>query len=290
MFLTVILVRGIRESAEANNTMVILKIAAILAFIIAASHYINRDNWHPFAPMGWSGVLTGGSIIFFTYIGFDSVSTAAEEAKNPQRDLPIGIIATLIVCTLLYIGVAIVLTGVVHWQSLLDDAAPVANSLKRLVTSSGSNTIAMGGTWRSVRRHDGNDFIAAGVSARTGACLVFDVARRIAAQALRASSSPLPYSGNGNLDCGLCRRHSCRNSRHRNALGLVQHRHAVCLRAGLDRGDHSSLSRSRTPSWLPRSRRHCGACAERDLLRPADGGTADPDLAAILRVARSSDC
>jgi APA family basic amino acid/polyamine antiporter len=141
MLLTVILVRGIRESAKANNTMVILKIAAILAFIIAASHYINPGNWHPFAPMGWSGVLTGGSIIFFTYIGFDSVSTAAEEAKNPQRDLPIGIIATLIVCTLLYIGVAIVLTGVVHWQSLLDDAAPVANSLKKLVASSGSNTL-----------------------------------------------------------------------------------------------------------------------------------------------------
>lgn len=141
MFLTVILVRGIRESAGANNTMVVLKIAAILAFIIAASHYINRDNWHPFAPMGWSGVLTGGSIIFFTYIGFDSVSTAAEEAKNPQRDLPIGIIATLVVCTLLYIGVAIVLTGVVNWQTLLDDAAPVANSLKRLVSSSGSNTL-----------------------------------------------------------------------------------------------------------------------------------------------------
>jgi basic amino acid/polyamine antiporter, APA family len=141
MLLTVILVRGIRESAKANNTMVILKIAAILAFIIAASHYINPGNWHPFAPMGWSGVLTGGSIIFFTYIGFDSVSTAAEEAKNPQRDLPIGIIATLIVCTVLYIGVAIVLTGVVHWQSLLDDAAPVANSLKKLVASSGSNTL-----------------------------------------------------------------------------------------------------------------------------------------------------
>jgi APA family basic amino acid/polyamine antiporter len=141
MLLTVILVRGIRESAEANNTMVILKIAAIIAFIVAASHYINRDNWHPFAPMGWSGVLTGGSIIFFTYIGFDSVSTAAEEARNPQRDLPIGIIATLVVCTVLYIGVAIVLTGVVPWQSLLDDAAPVANSLKGLVVSTHSNTL-----------------------------------------------------------------------------------------------------------------------------------------------------
>jgi APA family basic amino acid/polyamine antiporter len=141
MFLTVILVRGIRESAKANNAMVILKIAAILAFIIAASHYIHPANWHPFAPMGWSGVLTGGSIIFFTYIGFDSVSTAAEEARNPQRDLPIGIIATLVVCTILYIGVAVVLTGVVPWQSMLDDAAPVANSLKALTASTHSNTL-----------------------------------------------------------------------------------------------------------------------------------------------------
>src|SRR6202035_5611851 len=141
MILTVVLVRGIRESTEANNTMVILKIAAILAFVIAGAHYVNPGNWHPFAPQGWSGILTGGSIIFFTYIGFDSVSTAAEEAKNPQRDLPIGIIATLVVCTLLYIAVAIVLTGLVPWQSLLDDAAPVANSLKWLVARTGSNTL-----------------------------------------------------------------------------------------------------------------------------------------------------
>jgi APA family basic amino acid/polyamine antiporter len=136
-----VLVRGIRESAEANNTMVILKISAIIAFIIAASQYVNRGNWHPFAPHGWSGILTGGSIIFFTYIGFDSVSTAAEEAKNPQRDLPIGIIATLAICTVLYIGVAVVLTGIVPWQSLIDDAAPVVNSLKKLNLSTGSASL-----------------------------------------------------------------------------------------------------------------------------------------------------
>jgi basic amino acid/polyamine antiporter, APA family len=141
MILTVVLVRGIRESTEANNTMVILKIAAILAFVIAGAHFVDRGNWHPFAPQGWSGILTGGSIIFFTYIGFDSVSTAAEEAKNPQRDLPIGIIATLVVCTVLYIAVAVVLTGLVPWQSMLDDAAPVANSLKALVARTGSNTM-----------------------------------------------------------------------------------------------------------------------------------------------------
>src|SRR5256886_3819000 len=141
MVLTVILVRGIRESAEANNTMVILKIAAILAFVIAGAHYVNPGSWLPCAPMGWSGILTGGSIIFFTYIGFDSVSTAAEEAKNPQRDLPIGIIATLVVCTILYVGVAIVLTGIVPWQSLLDDAAPVVNSLKKLTLATGSHSL-----------------------------------------------------------------------------------------------------------------------------------------------------
>ena len=132
MLLTMILVRGIRESAETNNIMVLLKIVAILVFISFASRFIHPANWHPFAPNGWPGILTGGSIVFFTYIGFDSVSTAAEECKNPQRDVPIGIIATLVVCTILYIGVVVVLTGLVPWQTLVDDAAPVVNTLKKL--------------------------------------------------------------------------------------------------------------------------------------------------------------
>src|SRR6516165_4200364 len=111
MILTVILVRGIKESAETNNIMVLLKIVAILVFVTFAARFIHPTNWHPFAPNGWPGILTGGSIVFFTYIGFDSVSTAAEECKNPQRDLPRGIIATLVVCTILYIGVVVVLIG-----------------------------------------------------------------------------------------------------------------------------------------------------------------------------------
>ena len=141
MLLTVVLVRGIRESAETNNVMVILKISAILAFVFVGMKYIHPSNYHPYAPEGWSGVLTGGSIIFFTYIGFDSVSTAAEEAKNPQRDLPIGIITTLIVCTVLYIAVAVVLTGIVPWNSLIDDAAPVVNSMKKLTLLTHSETL-----------------------------------------------------------------------------------------------------------------------------------------------------
>lgn len=131
MILTVVLVRGIRESAETNNVMVVLKIGAILVFVGFASQYINPTHYTPFMPNGWVGVLTGGAIIFFTYIGFDSVSTAAEEARNPQRDVPIGIIATLVVCTILYVAVVVVLTGLADWQSL-GNAAPVVNELRRL--------------------------------------------------------------------------------------------------------------------------------------------------------------
>nr|WP_252263695.1 amino acid permease [Paracidobacterium acidisoli] len=141
MLLTIVLVRGIRESAETNNIMVLLKIAAIIIFIAVGSHFIHPDNWHPFYPNGWSGVLTGGSIIFFTYIGFDSVSTAAEECRNPQRDVPIGILATLVVCTVLYIGVAVVLTGLVKWSTLVDDAAPVVNALRRISVTQGGHTL-----------------------------------------------------------------------------------------------------------------------------------------------------
>jgi len=132
LLLTVVLVRGIRESARTNNIMVLIKITAILIFIFAGISFIHPANYHPFSPNGFSGVLAGGSIIFFTYIGFDSVSTASEECKAPQRDVPIGILATLVVCTILYIGVAVVLTGLVPWQSIAGDGAPVVNALKRV--------------------------------------------------------------------------------------------------------------------------------------------------------------
>jgi len=131
LVLTWVLVRGVRESANTNNVMVLVKIAAILIFVIGAAHAVNTANWHPFLPHGYSGMLTGAAIVFFTYIGFDSVSTAAEECRNPQRDLPVGIIATLIVCAALYISVALVLTGIVNWKTL-NSAAPVADALKSL--------------------------------------------------------------------------------------------------------------------------------------------------------------
>jgi APA family basic amino acid/polyamine antiporter len=131
LLVTMVLVRGVRESAETNTVMVLIKMAAIVIFCLGAARAIRPGNWHPFAPHGFSGVLTGASIVFFTYIGFDSVSTAAEECRRPQRDLPIGILATLVVCTILYGSVALVLTGIANYQTLGTDS-PVADALKAL--------------------------------------------------------------------------------------------------------------------------------------------------------------
>ena len=133
--LTILLVRGIRESAKANNVMVTIKIGAILIFLVVGGMLVNPENWKPFAPSGFAGVVTGGAIVFFTYIGFDSVSTAAEESRNPQRDLPIGIIGSLVVCTILYIGVSIVLLGMMRYTTFISGEAadaPVAYALKYL--------------------------------------------------------------------------------------------------------------------------------------------------------------
>ncbi|MEK7404772.1 MAG: amino acid permease [Acidobacteriota bacterium] len=131
LVLTWILARGVRESAGANNVMVLVKVAAILIFVVGAARAVKVENWRPFMPNGFPGVLTGAAIVFFTYIGFDSVSTAAEESRNPQKDLPFGIIASLIICTVLYVSVALVLTGIASYKTL-NNAAPVAEALKAL--------------------------------------------------------------------------------------------------------------------------------------------------------------
>ena len=147
---TAVLVKGIQESAKFNSAMVVLKLAAVLFVILVGAFYINPDNWHPFAPFGMSGLsifgkpimgqtdaggqpvgmLAGAAIIFFAYIGFDSVSTHAEEAKNPKRDVPIGIIASLLICTVLYIAVVAVLTGMVSYTKISVDAG-VSDAFKQ---------------------------------------------------------------------------------------------------------------------------------------------------------------
>jgi basic amino acid/polyamine antiporter, APA family len=132
LLMTVILVIGIRESARFNNVIVFIKLAIIFLVIGVGFKYVNTANWQPFIPentgkfgeFGWSGVLRGAGVIFFAYIGFDAVSTAAQEARNPQRDMPIGILGSLFVCTILYILMALVMTGMVHY-SKLNDPAPI---------------------------------------------------------------------------------------------------------------------------------------------------------------------
>jgi APA family basic amino acid/polyamine antiporter len=123
--ITILLIIGISESASFNNVIVVIKLTVVLLFLAFGVAYINRENWEPFVPppagegkYGWDGILRGAGVIFFAYIGFDAVSTAAQETRNPQKDMPIGILGSLAVCTVLYIAVALVLTGIVKYTEL----------------------------------------------------------------------------------------------------------------------------------------------------------------------------
>jgi basic amino acid/polyamine antiporter, APA family len=136
--ITILLVIGIKESAGFNNAIVVIKLGVICTFVAVGLAYVNHENWQPFIPAamgpgkyGWGGVLRGAGVIFFAYIGFDAVSTAAQEAKNPKRDMPIGILASLGICTILYIVVSLVLTGIVKYTELNvpDPIAVAINSL-----------------------------------------------------------------------------------------------------------------------------------------------------------------
>ena len=125
---TVLLIYGIRESARTNTTIVLLKLAVVVFVISFGAFMVNPTNWHPFVPNGFGGVMSGAAIVFFAFIGFDAVSTTAEETKNPQRDLPIGMIASLIICTLLYVLMSGVLTGIKKYTVYLGDSSAVATA------------------------------------------------------------------------------------------------------------------------------------------------------------------
>ena len=135
--ITLLLVVGIKESATFNNVIVVIKLLVIFAFLAVGVCYLNKQNWIPFVPeavggqFGWGGVLRAAGVIFFAYIGFDAVSTASQEARNPQRDMPIGILGSLAICTVLYIAVALVITGIVKYTSL-NVADPIAVAINAL--------------------------------------------------------------------------------------------------------------------------------------------------------------
>ncbi|MFP7483920.1 amino acid permease [Priestia filamentosa] len=128
LLITALVSYGVKESVRFNNVMVILKIVVILAFIVTGIGYVKPENWSPFMPFGISGVITSAATVFFAYLGFDAIATASEEVKRPQRDMPIGIIGSLVVCTVLYIAVSAVLTGIVPYTKLNVDA-PVSFAL-----------------------------------------------------------------------------------------------------------------------------------------------------------------
>jgi basic amino acid/polyamine antiporter, APA family len=167
--ITIVLVWGIKESAEFNAGMVIIKIIVLLFFITIALYFVSpgkmATNWHPFQPVGWGGTLAGAAVVFFAYIGFDAVSTVAEETKNPARDLPIGIIASLVICTIFYVVVAAVFTGLIPYQELVrrlstEQAEPLTMAL---------NHVAPNAKWASA-------IVAFGsVVAHTAVLLVFQL-------------------------------------------------------------------------------------------------------------------
>ena len=143
LLITGLLILGTSESTKVNNVIVMIKLAVILFFLVIGFGHIHTSNWSPFLPFGVGGIFRGASIIFFAYIGFDQISTSAEEARNPARDLPIGIITSLLVCTVLYILVTAVLTGIVSYTKL-NVASPVSHALILLGLNAAGSIIAVG--------------------------------------------------------------------------------------------------------------------------------------------------
>ena len=202
MILTWLLVKGVRESARTNNVMVAIKIAAILLFLVLGGTLVRTAHWHPFLPSGFSGVITGGAIIFFTYIGFDSVSTAAEEAKEPQRDIPIGIIASLVVCTILYVGVALVLLGMMPYPMFRTGTRVVQVQLDRPLAGFeeqvkadkhvGYISASQGNLYRIV--YDGDNDHAQAAATQIGQIAASDGAIVRFSSVANASDAPVAYA------------------------------------------------------------------------------------------------
>jgi APA family basic amino acid/polyamine antiporter len=146
---TVLIVIGIRESANVNSAIVLVKLSVVIIVILAGAAFVNTANWHPFIPAntgtfgeyGWSGVVRGAGIIFFAYIGFDAVSVVAQEAKNPQRDMPVGILGSLVICTVLYILVSGVMVGLVPYKQMAMSAAPMVVAIRAADVASGGSPV-----------------------------------------------------------------------------------------------------------------------------------------------------
>ncbi len=193
---TTLLVWGIKESARFNSAMVLFKIVVLLFFVGLGFYYVSpatmKANWTPFQPNGWKGTLSGAAIVFFAYIGFDAVSTVAEETKKPGRDLPIGILASLTICTLFYVVIAAVFSGMIPYKEVVARPAERAESLTMALHYVAPERPSRE-HHRGVRLGRGADGRLAGFPARTATDLLLDGPRRPAASGFRQAPPSLPH-------------------------------------------------------------------------------------------------
>ena len=271
--LTLLLVRGVRESAEANNVMVLIKLGAILTFLVVGGMLVKPANWTPFAPSGFAGIVTGGAIVFFTYIGFDSVSTAAEECRTPQRDLPFGIIASLVVCTVLYVGVAIVLLGMLKYTTFVSGEAaeaPVAYALKVLGAHPFYRTVIVVGALMGM--------ISSLLVFQYGQARIWYAMSRdgLLPEVVFGGPSPFQDAALVHLDCVLRRGHSGRDGGHRGRSRSLEHWHAVRLHAGVVGSDPAAAAAAGPAACFPSAiRAVVPTDLDRVVRRPDDGTHGD---------------
>ena len=244
--ITIVLVVGIRESATLNTAMVGLKLLVLGLFVVVGWGYMKTDNWEPFAPNGWAGIQAGAAVVFFAYIGFDAVSTVAEEVRNPKRDLPIGIIGSLIICTVIYVIVATVFTGIIPYDVLV----------QKLATEQ-AEPLTMALQYANIERW-GNVYVGivafGSVVAHTAVLLVFqlgqpqnlllDGARRPASAELRPRPPALPHAARDDDSDGRRRRRLRDVHEHRRDGGPHEHRHAVRVHPRLRRDPDSAQART----------------------------------------------
>ena len=278
-----LLVIGIRESARANAVIVALKLAVILFVIVAGFSHVDPANWHPFAPYGWNGVMAGGAIVFFSYIGFDCVTTAAEESRNPERDMPIGILGSLAICTLLYLAVSAIVTGMVPLAQI-DRTAPLASAFHDVGLGFAAGLISIGAIV-------GLTSVLLVLLLGQSRDLSRDVARWADAEALRAHPSALSHAAHLDHHRGPDRGRALGAHAAHGAGRAREHRDALRVRARLGRraGAAPAPAGPAATVPLPVGARRSGARDRR--LRLPDGEPARRDLAALRGLAgdRSRD-
>ena len=286
-----LLMIGIRESARVNAVVVAIKLAVVAVVVGVGLFYIKAQNYVPFIPentgtfgeYGWSGIMRGAGVVFFAYIGFDAVSTAAQEAKNPQRNMMIGILGSLAICTVIYIAFAGVLTGLVHYDAMKGDAAPVNTAIA-------PDTVPVAEKPRDARRHRRLLHRDPGPAARPEPGVLFHEPGPAAAGLLFQDSSDLEDALS--LEPVLHGVHECsgRLPADQPARPYDQHRHPARLHPGLCGSHHPAPDSARCATGLPDAAGAAGADPRHRQLPRHDGVPRRPDLAATDCLARGRTC